>query len=156
MKWKKCIICIDEFCPTKRWRTKTEKQYNNIYLVASEPNYQKKIVEKEGDTMRRRFLTVPLNKNGMIEYDHGVEESPNIQEYLLPIEEFDILDKERLFDKMNGTCGLLIDDFESEMITSEMLGKCLAIIEGYEDKIPVFTKAINQAIEKKTALALDF
>ena len=57
---------------------------------------------------------------------------------------------------MNSECGLMIDDCESETIIADQLTKCRDIVENMKDSIPVFIKAIEMAIYKKTMIALDF
>lgn len=104
--------------------------------------------------MRHRYLTVPYNAKGMNEYDSGVEESENLYTVELPENEFSALINP--FGLMNSECGLLIDDCESETIAVDHLTKCWDIIANVRNNIPVFAKALEMAIDKKTMMALDF
>lgn len=104
--------------------------------------------------MRHRYLTVPYNEKGIQEYNNGVEASENLYTVELPEDEFLTLVKS--FGLINKECDLLIDDHESETIDCHHLIKCQGIIANVKESIPVFVKALNMAIDKKTLLALDF
>lgn len=104
--------------------------------------------------MRHRYLTVPYNEKGIQEYNNGVEESENLYTVELPEDEFIALVKS--FGLINKECDLLIDDCESESINGDHLIKCQDIIANVKERIPVFAKALDMAIDNKTLLALDF
>ena len=76
--------------------------------------------------MHIRFLTIPKNEEGIVEYDMGVESSNNLNVYYLPEEEFENLWV--AFNVINYHCGLLIDDYESEIIKGQDLEKCKEIL----------------------------
>ncbi len=103
--------------------------------------------------MRSRYLTVPKNKKGIEEYYSGAEHTDNMIEVVLEESEFDVLYKNNVFKRINIRCGLMIDDYESEIITIEEIEKCKNIID--EEK-GTFLKMANEAIKCKTFLALDF
>lgn len=104
--------------------------------------------------MRDRFITVPKNQKGIEEYNVGVESSNNLHSVMLPEKEFRFLLP--AFSAINNALGLLIDDFESEVINNEHLEKCKEIIEGLKIDSPVFGNALEEAIKYKTIIALDF
>ena len=104
--------------------------------------------------MRHRYLTVPYNDKGVHEYDNGVEESKNLYTVELPEDEF--LALVHSFGLINKECDLMIDDYESEMIAGDHLTKCQSIIANVKENIPVFTTALEMAINHRTMLALDF
>jgi hypothetical protein len=104
--------------------------------------------------VQHRYLTVPYNDKGVQEYNNGVEESENLYTVELPENEFLALVSS--FGLINKECGLMIDDYESETIAGKHLKKCRSIIANVQESIPVFTKALETAIEYKTLLGLDF
>lgn len=106
--------------------------------------------------MRKRFLTVIKNDMGLSEYDSGIEHSKNMVIYELPNAEFEKLYETGVFDAINQECGLLIDDYESEMISKSHLEQCINILEYQKLKFPVFISALKEVQRKGVALALDF
>ena len=104
--------------------------------------------------MRHRYLTVPYNEKGVQEYNHGIEKSENLYTVALPEEEFAALVTP--FRLINKECDLMIDDYESTTIAAEHLKKCQSIIANAQENTPVFTKALETAIQYNTMLALDF
>ena len=106
--------------------------------------------------MRDRFLTVPKNKQGEQEYDLGTEHSENIENYLLPNIEFEFLQTNGVFGKINEECGILIDDYESETIRGDDLKQTEKIVSNVKLKVPEFYKAITLAISYNTMIGMDF
>lgn len=103
--------------------------------------------------MHKRFLTVPKNKEGIIEYDKGIESSNNLNVHILPEEEFNNLWD--AFIVMNARLGLLIDEYESEIIENVHLEKCKQILQEMKVDSPIFIRALEEAIGYNTILALD-
>lgn len=103
--------------------------------------------------MRDRFLTVPINNDGINDYEYGVEGSDNLAEFTLSDEEFTKLYKSGLFSRINKRCGLMIDDYESETISADNLKKCIDLLQGWRG---TFRDACNMAMKHSTFLALDF
>ena len=103
--------------------------------------------------MHKRFLTVPKNEEGIIEYDIGIEGSNNLNVYVLPEEEFNNL--WAVFDIMNVRWGLLIDEYESEIIENSYLEICKQILQEMKVDSPIFMSALEEAIRYNTILALD-
>ena len=105
-------------------------------------------------SMRKRFLSVPQNTEGIEEYNIGIEESGNLYFDELPEKEF--VELIPCFSKINKEFGLLIDDYESEIIKKEHLSKCKKIINEAKADVPVFLKSLDMAMKCETMLALDF
>ncbi|MEE1247624.1 MAG: hypothetical protein UHU19_00015 [Lachnospiraceae bacterium] len=115
-------------------------------------NYTKR---KENTTIyRKRFLTVIKNDIGLSEYNNGVDCSENMAVHELPQAEFEELYKNGVFKKINESCGLMIDDYESEIINNDKLNICLDIISKIDSK--VFLETLKDAKENGFALAIDF
>lgn len=104
--------------------------------------------------MHIRFLTVPYNADGIEEYNNGIENSNNMCTLELPEEEFEIL--RECFGILNKECGLLIDDYESEMIAGEAAIRCKEIIDSLRIQVPVFYKAVDVAIRHAGVIFMDF
>ena len=103
--------------------------------------------------MRERYLTIPLNETGKEDYNLGYDHTNNVKIMTLSEEEFDYLAESGVFNRINEKCGSLIDDYESEIISSSDLKKCLDEVNNYNG---VFLRAYKLALEKNTFLALDF
>lgn len=58
-----------------------------------------------------------------------------------------------VFDFINHQCNKMIDDYESEIISSDDLKKCIDLIEVHEG---TFLNAVHDALKYRTFLALDF
>lgn len=103
--------------------------------------------------MRDRYLTVPKNEKGIEEYNSGIEHSDNLIESVLSEDEFDTLYHSGVFKRLNERCGLMIDDYESEIINVDCINKCHDIIFS----IPgAFSKMADKAKTLNTILCLDF
>ena len=103
--------------------------------------------------MRNRYLTVPKNDRGIEEYNSGSEHTENLMERVLEEVEFDTLCHERVFKQINDRCGLMIDDYESEIISSDNISKCIDIISAVPGSFYEMAKA---AMQHNTMLCLDF
>lgn len=103
---------------------------------------------------RPRWLSVPINDQGIEEYDYGVEDTPNIKTFMISEQEFDILYHQGIFDSINEECDLLIGDYESEIISVDHFEVCKKTIGN--TNVPVFSEALELAIKYGTLLGLDF
>ena len=103
--------------------------------------------------MRTRFLTVPVNKKGIEEYDYGIEHTSNLLESSINEDEFNLLSSSGIFSYINSECNLMIDDYESETITASDLQRCMNVLAKYPG---AFLTAAKQAISHDTFLALGF
>lgn len=104
--------------------------------------------------MGKRFLSVPLNEVGRIEYNLGVEKSSDLYCVELPENEFKSLSG--LFSLFNNEFNLIIDDYDSEIIENVQLINMRKEIEMMKKAAPIFYAACNIAIEQNTMIALDF
>ena len=89
---------------------------------------------------------------GEKEYEHGVEESENLISFTIPENEFITLWD--VFETINDHFGLLIDEFESEIIPAEMIHDVITLVS--KEKYPVFYDALITAQKYDTYLAFDF
>ncbi|MBQ9008989.1 MAG: hypothetical protein IJ088_06625 [Clostridia bacterium] len=100
------------------------------------------------------YITVPINKEGYDEYDHGIEFSDNLIVYHMPYDEYKKLVRGRVFRVLETRyIDLYIVDGESAVITAERLIKVYDAINA----IPgVFLEAVDKAIELGTCVFIDF
>ena len=75
---------------------------------------------------RSRYISVPLNEQGIKDYNYG-EESNNIKVFNIDETQFSTMEELGVFDKINNRCQLLIDDYESEEIKGSNLEIALNI-----------------------------
>lgn len=101
----------------------------------------------------RRGLYVPLNREGLEEYHHMGEESENLSYCYFPSKEFQYLWPSLACD-ISDITGVFIDDYEERDLTADDCRKCYNLVEKHKDKIPVFWKMFNLAIEKNTLLGV--
>ena len=106
--------------------------------------------------MRVRYLTVPHNMEGITEYQNGIEHSENMSVYKLPEDQFLKLTRNNVFMLINENCGLLIDDYESEIIDEKNVLKCLNSKIVDQNLSKVFYKALLEAKDNRTFVGLDF
>ena len=71
---------------------------------------------------------------GEKEYEHGIEESENLISFTIPENEFAALWD--AFETINDRFDLLIDDFESEIIPTEVIHDVITLVS--KEKYPVF------------------
>ncbi len=102
--------------------------------------------------MMNKWITIPKNEMGEKEYENGVEESENLISLTIPENEFAALWD--VFETINDHFGLLIDDFESEIIPAEMIHDVITLVS--KEKYPVFYDALITAQKYDTYLAFDF
>lgn len=106
------------------------------------------------DLNDRRSLWVPLNEEGLEEYNHMGEESENLFVCHFPSKEFWYLLTNSIFFDIADITEVYIGDYEEETLTADDCKKCYKIVEKHKDKIPVFWKMFNLAIEKNTLLGV--
>jgi hypothetical protein len=78
------------------------------------------------------YINVPLNEEGMKEFESYDEEMPNVETFELVKEEYDLLRKKGgLFDKLDAELGIIIAVCEEERIEFSQLEKAITITETY-------------------------
>lgn len=106
--------------------------------------------------MFQKYVSVPKNSKGIYEYDTGVQGSENLLFYNLPKVEFDYLVDNKIFEYLNEKGNLMIDDYESEIVSYGVLKWETQIWDKIKDITPTFVDAIEKAITYKTFIGLDF
>ena len=106
--------------------------------------------------MFQKYVSVPKNSKGIYEYDTVVQGSENLLFYNLPKVEFDYLVDNKIFEYLNEKGNLMIDDYESEIVSYGVLKWETQIWDKIKDITPTFVDAIEKAITYKTFIGLDF
>lgn len=98
-------------------------------------------------------LSIPLNQTGIEEFDCGVLKSDNLVYIDFPDEEVDRLFDDDVIDKINNSCDLGIDDYESRQIPKDKLAMVISMVDS--QKYPIFYRALGMALEKGEFLSVD-
>jgi len=90
------------------------------------------------------YIQVPMNVAGIIELDSCEEAFCNVQTFELSAKEIEPLVD--LFQVLNSTYGLLIDEYESERLPAENVPGALAIAHDFLCKHNEARPAVNRLI----------
>lgn len=86
--------------------------------------------------MYKYYINVPINQQGVEEFESYSEVSQNIKTYELTENEFDVLRKKNgLFSIFKKELGTIIDYCEEERIECEQLDYAIALTSNYLDKV---------------------
>ena len=117
------------------------------------------------DFMLKRTLSfsVPLNNMGITDLENLKYESSNVKIFTITLRQY--LGLVTIFMKINDRCNLLIDAWESEIITAEKVLTALEIMDYYtsdhslnnsESGFDVFYSSLELAKELNMPVYLDF
>jgi len=105
--------------------------------------------------MHKRYIYVISTEAGMEDYECGLEASSGFSAHELPDVEFEYLSKCGLWEMINDQCGLMIDDYESEIIKGGDLHDCLEMYDRLGIEKGVIYDALSTA-KGCIAVALEF
>ena len=80
---------------------------------------------------KKCFLSVPLDEQGLSDYDNWSDSDGHIYTVELTLSEYEALTE--VFTKWNAEFGILIDIFEEETITSNNTKRALEILQQHMD-----------------------
>ena len=103
-----------------------------------------------------RSLIVPIDKQGMADYENDVTKTDGLKPFILPESEFNLLFKSGYFADLNARFNLLIDDYEEEVIPPTALEYAKKQLNELTANCPIFSEALNYAIQQNTELCLEF
>lgn len=103
-----------------------------------------------------RFLVVPIDKQGVEDYENDVTKLDKLKQFVFPETEFNLLWNSGYFSYLNARFNLLIDDYEEEVIPNNALEDAKKQLNELSKECPIFTKALNYAIQQNTELCLEF
>ena len=108
-------------------------------------------------TANSRYIRVPKSQTATVAYDHGIQESDQIDELRLNEADFTLLYKTGIFDRINKICGTLIDDFEFDSVGFEMSEQCLELIDQTRCKTNnIRVKELLNDLEKMFRLSIKY
>ena len=105
--------------------------------------------------MSNSLIVVPINQQGITDYETNIANRNNLAEFDLPENEINFLFDESIVYVLNDTFGIWIDEYEEEVIGNQFLKETEKIVAEHKDKIPVFYSALQLAIEKDTEICLE-
>ena len=121
-------------------------------------NFDAKEAEKKMNSDSDKTIAIPIDEQGIIDYDNDVSKEDHLKYFTLPATEFNILWNCGFFNKLNSELGLMIDDYEEEIIPNCDLEITERIFNEYTKghKCPNFAAAIKFAKECDTQIGLEF
>jgi hypothetical protein len=108
------------------------------------------------NNMHKRFIYVIKTEAGLEDYECGSEASSGFSVHELPDAEFERLSNCGFWGIVNDQCGLMIDDYESEIIKGADLHTCLEMYDGLAIEKGTLYHALSHAAKGGIAVALDF
>ena len=96
------------------------------------------------------LLVVPINSDGVADYEADTSKRHDLQEFVFPEAELAYLFNNGMADALNSELGICIDEREEEMIQNKYLEQALKAIEKHKNELPVLYQALSTAIEYDT------
>ncbi|MCM1315668.1 MAG: hypothetical protein NC205_01495 [Prevotella sp.] len=106
--------------------------------------------------MKDKTLVVPIDEQGVLDYENDVSKIDRLKYFILSRKEFDSMISDGFFDLLNNKFDLWIDEYEEEIIPNECLISVKQLIKSFGKIYPSFLTALNYAIECNTELCLEF
>lgn len=105
-----------------------------------------------------RNIAIPIDEQGILDYENDVTKRDRIKSFILPADEYNSLWNCGFFDKLNSELGLMIDDYEEEIIPNCDLEETERIFNEYtkNHKCHVFMEALQFAKKCDTQICLEF
>lgn len=114
------------------------------------------IQNNEGGLLKDKALVVPIDKQGVLDYENDITKTDRLKYFVLSWEEFNSMDADGFFNLLNNKFDLWIDEYEEEIIPNKHLLSVKKLVKSFGEKYPLFLKALNYAIECDTELCLEF
>ena len=97
----------------------------------------------------------------MKDYDYGVQKDEQIEELILSESQYSVFYTFKVFQLINEECGVIIDDYEEEVLSLEKIPLALKIvnkiIQNYNDiNLIKFKNMLELAIKCRTIVGFDF
>ena len=107
---------------------------------------------------RMRYIRVPKDIKAMKDYDYGVQKD---EELILSESQYSVFYTLKVFQLINEECGVIIDDYEEEVLSLEKIPLALKIvnkiIQNYNDiNLLKFKNMLESAIKYRTVVCFDF
>ena len=112
---------------------------------------------------RTRLIKIPKNIKAMNDYNFGIQNTDDIEEYQLTKEQYNYFNNMNLFNEINLKCEIIIDDYEEEMLEYQKIPIALDIVDTYLIKnknknlnLLMFKKILSKAFAYKTCVGFEF
>ena len=106
--------------------------------------------------MKDKTLVVPIDKQGILDYENDISKIDKLKYFILSGREFNSMVSDGFFDLLNNKFDLWIDEYEEEIIPNEYLISVKQLIKSSGKNYQSFLNALNYAIECNTELCLEF
>lgn len=114
------------------------------------------ILKNEGDLLKDKTLVVPIDKQGVSDYENDVTKTDRLKYFVLSCKEFNSMESDGFFDLLNDKFDLWIEEYEEEIIPNQHLIAVKEIVKSLRKKYTLFLQALDYAIECDTELCLEF
>lgn len=110
---------------------------------------------------RKKYIRVPKNRKAMEAYDYGILREEQMEEMLLSAEQYILLDKLGVFDSINKSCDIIIDEYEEEVLETDKIPIALEVVtqlleENENDELVRLKEMLKMAAAYKTIVGFDF
>ncbi len=110
---------------------------------------------------RERFIRVPKDERAMKDYDYGVQKKEQMEEIILSEVQYEALDNTGVFDEINEKCGIIIDDYEEEVLELDKIPTALEVVNqlisnNKNEELIKLKRILELAIRYKTIVGFDF
>lgn len=106
--------------------------------------------------MKDKTLVVPIDKQGVLDYENDVSKIDRLKYFVLSEDEFNSMDSDDFFDLLNNKFDLWIGEYEEDIIPNEYLTAVKQLIKSSGKTYKLFLQALDYAIECDTELCLEF
>ncbi|MDE6781364.1 MAG: hypothetical protein K2J40_07900 [Ruminococcus sp.] len=106
--------------------------------------------------MKDKILVVPIDEQGVSDYENDVSKIDRLKYFILSRKEFNSMISDGFFDLLNDKFDLWIEEYEEEIIPNEYFASVKQMIKSFGKRYPLFLTALNYAIECDTELCLEF
>ena len=105
-----------------------------------------------------RCIAIPIDEQGILDYENDVTKRDRLKIFILPAVEYNLLWNCGFLDELNFQLGLMIDDYEEEIIPNCNLEATERIFNEYtkDCKFPTFMEALQYAKKCNTQICLEF
>ena len=108
-----------------------------------------------------RYIRVPKDIKAIKDYDYGVQKDEQIEELILSESQYSVFYTFKVFQLINEECGVIIDDYEEEVLSLEKIPLALKIVNkiiqnSNDINLIKFKNMLELAIKYRTIVGFDF
>lgn len=110
---------------------------------------------------RNKYIRVPKDKKAMEDYDFGIQKEEQMEEMLLSEEQYDKLNEIGVFEIINQTCDIIIDEYEEEVLELSKIPIALEAVEklikdNESEELLRLREMLELAVSYNTIVGFDF